>query len=98
MHTAGNDSSPSRLVARTETSTVVAMEILVKVEVIAPVWVLLKFPRSPIDRTPSFVVAKKDAGQTPVNFFGDLIKVHAVSRAGGTFNSEIISIVSVVLD
>ena len=43
----------SGLVARTETGPVVAVEVLVEQEIIAPVRVLLKLPGFPIDRPPT---------------------------------------------
>src|SRR5215471_20010240 len=97
MQHSGDDSSPSGLVASTKASPIVAMEVLVEQDEIAPVRVFLEFLRSSIDRAMPFAVPNKDIGQPSLEFFGHLIQVHLASRSGGTFNGEIISVVGVVL-
>src|SRR6266540_4103129 len=97
MHGAGDDSSPSRLVARAEAGPVVAVEVLVEQEQVAPVRVLLKLARPPVDRPPALAVAEKDAGQPARDLLGDLIQGHAPTGARGTFDRELVAVVTVVV-
>src|SRR6058998_1470091 len=97
MHGAGDDARPSRLVARAEAGPVVAVEVFVEQEIVAPVRVLLKLARSPVDRPPALAVPQEDAGQPARDLLGDLIEGHLPPGARGTFYGEIIPIVTVVL-
>jgi hypothetical protein len=72
MHSAGNDPSPSGLVARREACAVVAMEIFVEENVVVPVRILLELPGSPVDRPPAI------RAQAAV-FFARII-LHDISR------------------
>src|SRR5689334_19882921 len=60
MHEPGDDPGPAGLVARAEAGAVVAVEIFVEVQAVAPVRILLEFPGSAVDGPPSVLVAKED--------------------------------------
>ena len=66
MHAPGDNSGPSGLVARSEAGPVVAMEVLVEEQQIAPVRVFLELRGPSIDRPPPFIVAQKDAASAGV--------------------------------
>src|SRR5262245_43206875 len=97
MHKRGNGPGPARLVAGTKASPVVAVEVLVEQETVAPVWVLLKLPGAPMDRPLAIRGLQKDAGQPARELLGHLIQGQLPSGACGTFDSEIITIVTVIL-
>jgi hypothetical protein len=44
---------------------VVAVEVLVKQEHVAPMWVLLEFLYATVDRTPAIGIAQENARQPP---------------------------------
>src|SRR5271157_6229244 len=72
---AGDDTGPSRLVARTEAGAVVAMEVFVEQQMVAPMGIVLEFVGSPVHRTAAGFVAQKDSGQPIGNFPRDLEQV-----------------------
>src|SRR5260370_13534584 len=76
MHDPGDDPGPSGLVACSEAGPVVTMEVLVEEEVVAPVCVLLKLARSPVDRPPAILVPQKHAGHQAPALLGDLAPPH----------------------
>src|SRR6266481_6101227 len=71
-----HESGPTRLVAGTETRTIVAMEILLEEEVVAPVRIALECVGATVDRPPALVVPQIDSGEAPGNLHGHLKKVH----------------------
>ena len=66
----GDDAGPTRLVASAEASTVVAVEVFVEQQMIAPMRITLKFFGATENRPPVGFVAQKDVGQT----IGDLAR------------------------
>ena len=60
VHGPGDDSGPAGLVAGAEAGPVVAVEILVEQEAIAPVRVRLELPGLSIDRATALLVFQKD--------------------------------------
>src|SRR5262249_52834825 len=92
MHEPGDGPGPSRLVTGAETGPVVAVEILVEQDAIAPVGILLELPSSPIDRPSAVLVLQKGVGQPPSDLLGYLIQVHLPSRAGGTLDGEVVAV------
>src|SRR5437773_10573652 len=62
MHGAGDDARPSRLVARAEAGPVVAVEVFVEQEIVAPVRVRVTPARSPLYGRPALAVPQEDAG------------------------------------
>src|SRR5262245_1513098 len=76
----GNDAGPAGLVAGAQARPVVAVEVFVELQVIAPVRVLLELAGPAEHRPPPLPVAQKDAGQASGQFLGDLVKVHLPPR------------------
>ena len=73
------------------------MEVFVELDAIAPVRILLIFPRAAIDGPAAILVAEENAGQTTRDFFGHLVEVHSSSGAGGTLDRELVTVISVIL-
>src|SRR5262245_18867281 len=69
----GDDASPTRLVAGADAGAVVAMEIFVEQQVIAPVGILLEFLRSTEHRPPAGFIAQEDPGQAIGDLLCDLV-------------------------
>src|SRR4030095_2200973 len=67
-----DEPGPPGLMACTEARTVVALEVLVEQEVVAPVRIGLEHPRVAIHRPACVIVAKKDAAEAACNLFGDV--------------------------
>ena len=74
-----NETRPSCLMASTYSSAVVAMEVLVKENVIAPVWILLELLCIAEHRSLPFLVEEEDAGKTVCNLPSNLEKVHLMT-------------------
>jgi hypothetical protein len=55
--------------ARAEASSVVPVEVFVEQQVIAPMRVLLKSCRFPVNGSPAALITKKDACQSPRELF-----------------------------
>src|SRR5206468_8865178 len=64
MHHAGDDSRPAGLVARAEAGPVVAVEVFVEQQAIAPVRVVLELLGPTVDGTPTVLVAQEHVGQS----------------------------------
>src|SRR6516165_9440783 len=72
MHGPGNDAGPAGLMAGADTGPVVAMEVLVEQDEIAPMRILLELPGSPVHRSPAVLVPQEDAGQPARDLLGHL--------------------------
>src|SRR3982750_4095429 len=72
MHRARDDSRPSGLMAGAEPRAVVAVEVFVEQQQVAPVRVLLELCRRAVDRPAAIRVLGEDAGQPPRNLLGHL--------------------------
>jgi hypothetical protein len=68
----GNGSGPAGLMAGPKSGAIVAMEVLVKQEVIAPMGIFLKLPAAPINRPPAIRVPEKDPSEPTRDLFGHL--------------------------
>src|SRR5215472_17117157 len=97
MHGPRYDPCPSSLVARAETGPVVAVKVLVKEQVVAPVRILLELPGSPKHGPPSILVLQEDAGEPARNLVRHLIKRHLTSGAGRTLDGEVVAVIHVIL-
>src|SRR5207244_7186579 len=86
MHHAGDDSRPAGLVARAEAGPVVAVEVFVEQQAIAPVRVVLELLGPTVDGTPTVLVAQEHVGQSSRDLPGYLIQVHAASGPRGTLH------------
>src|SRR5262245_57058688 len=98
MHSAGDDPGPSRLMTGTDAGAVVAVEVLVEEQEIAPVRILLELLRRSVDRPAPLRVSHEDAGEAARDLLRDPVERHASARARGAFDRERVSVVGVVLD
>ena len=67
---------PAGLVARAEPGAVVAVEVLVEEDVVAPVGIGLELLRAAVDGSPAVLVAQEDAGEPVGDLLGHLEEVH----------------------
>src|SRR6185369_14495496 len=74
-----DESGPARLMARTESRTVVPVEVLVEQDVVAPVRVLLELLRSTVDGPLPISVAHEDRGQSSGDLLGHFEQRHLLS-------------------
>src|SRR6185295_8693294 len=98
VHDAGDDAGPSGLMAGAQARAVVAVEVLVEQEEIAPMRIVLELPDVPVDRPSAILVAQKNAREPAAELFGDLIQGHVPAGARGTFDGETITVVGIVLE
>src|SRR5271166_4669363 len=89
---------PSGLVAGSEASAIIAVEIFVEQYVVSPQRIGLEFLRTSEHRSPAGLVPQKDTFQTIGNFVGHLEQVHQLARAGGTLDLEIVAVIQIVLE
>src|SRR5512135_963866 len=59
----GHEPGPAGLMAGAEPGSVVAVEVFVEEDVIAPVRIALKFLRAAVDGSPALLVAQEDPAQ-----------------------------------
>ena len=76
---AGDDTGPPGLVAGSDAGAVVAMEILVEQQVIAPIGIALKFFGTAENRSPSGFIAQKDRGEAIGDLLCHLEQVHQLA-------------------
>src|ERR1700758_2470876 len=81
MHGPGDGAGPSGLVARAEAGPVVAVEVLVEQDEIAPVRILLELLAPPIYGSPTILAADEDGGEAVRDVGGHLIQVHPTAGA-----------------
>src|SRR5262245_29233767 len=62
MHAPGDGPRPAGLMARAEAGAVVAVEVLVEQDEIAPVRILLELRAPSVDRPPPILAPQEDAG------------------------------------
>jgi hypothetical protein len=75
----GDATGPPGLMTGADAGTVVAVEVLVKQQIVPPVGVVSKFFGPSEDRSTAGFVAQKDAGQPTGDFAGNLEQVHQVT-------------------
>ena len=73
VHRSGNDASPSGLMAGSKPCAIVPVEVLVKQDVIAPVWVFLKLTRSSVHWPLALLIPQENAGQPSRKLLSDLV-------------------------
>lgn len=95
---AGDDTGPAGLMAGAEAGSVVAVEVFVELDVIAPEGIFLEFALAAIDGPRAVFVLEENAGEAAGDFLGDLVEVHLAAGAGGAFDGEVVAIVGVVLE
>ena len=77
-----DEPGPAGLVARAETGAVVAVEVLVEQQQVAPVRIGLEQLGAPEHGAPPALVAQEGRGQAPADLVGHLEQVQLVARAG----------------
>src|SRR5262249_1710393 len=70
---------PSRLVTRPQSCAVIAMEVFMEQNVVAPVRVGLELLGAAVDRPRAFFVTQEDAGEPVGDLLGDLEEVHQLA-------------------
>src|SRR5262249_36239409 len=98
MHGPCNDSGPSGLMTRAQTGAVIAMEVLVEQDQVAPVRVLLELPALAVHRPPPILITQEDAGETARDLLSHLVQGHMLSRARRPLEGDRIAVVHVVLE
>src|SRR6516162_1184563 len=93
----GDDTGPSRLVTGADAGPVVAMEVVVEQQVVAPIGIALKFFRAAKDRAPAGFVAEKDLAQPIGDLLSHLEQIHQPARTCRTLNLEVVSIIGEVV-
>src|SRR5262245_66688430 len=84
--------------AGAEACAIVAVEIFVEEDEVAPMGILLELPGSSVHRPASILVLEEDASQPAREFLSYLIERHASPRTGGTLDGERVAVVHVVLE
>src|SRR5262249_25550227 len=87
---------PSGLMTSAAAATGFAVEIFVKQNEIAPVWIIRVLRGITMTWARSFLVRQKDASQSARKFTRDLLQRHHVSRARRALNFERFTIKEVV--
>src|SRR5439155_26516778 len=70
LHETGNDARPASLMAGAKAGAVVAVEVFVEQDEIAPVRVFLELPRAAVDRPPAILVLEEHVRQPARNLLG----------------------------
>ena len=83
--------------AGSQAGPVVAVEVFVKQQAIAPVRIVLKLAGSSKDGTSSVVIFEEQARQPPRDLLGDLIQVHLPSGSGGALDGKVVAVIAVIL-
>src|SRR6185503_13122175 len=71
MHRAGDDAGPPSLVVCAEAGAVVAVEVFVELETIAPVRIFLELLLASVHRSATVLPLKEHAAQAARDFLGD---------------------------
>src|SRR5262249_39508178 len=83
---------------RSDPGAIVAMKVLVKQNVVAPVRIRLKLLSAAKHGAAAGLVAKKDAGQANTYFSAHLEERHQVPRPGWALDLEVVSVICVELE
>ena len=97
LHQARDEPRPAGLVAGAEARAVVAVEVFVEQDVVAPVRVVLELGDPAIDRPAPLVVAQEDARKPRRELLRHLEQVHHAARTGRAFDLECVAVVEVIL-
>ncbi len=95
MNELRDETGPARLVARTEPCAVVAVEVFVEEDVVAPVRIGLELLRAPIYGSPACHIAREYPGEPCGDFPAHLEKVHLLTRARGTLDGEVVAVIEI---
>ena len=72
----GHDPGPAGLVAGAQPGAVVAVEVLVEQDVVAPVGIGLELLRAAVDGSPAVLVTQEDPGEPVGDLLAHLEEVH----------------------
>ena len=75
----GHEPGPAGLMAGTEARAIIAVEVLVKEDVIAPVGIALELLTAAVDGAPALLVAGEYPGEPVGDLFAHLEEVHHLS-------------------
>src|SRR5258705_12876304 len=89
----GHESCPAGLVTGAQPGTIVAMEVFVEVDVVAPERIVLELFRAAIDGSSAIRVAQENPGEPVGDFPADFEEVHEVAGAGGAFDFEVVAVI-----
>jgi hypothetical protein len=88
---------PAGLVRGAQSGAVVAVEVLVEQDEVAPVRVGLELLRAAVDRAAPVAIDEERGDQTAGQFAGNLGQRHSLPRPGGALDRELVAVVAVVL-
>src|SRR5579883_953511 len=91
LHEFGEQAGPSGLVAGADAAAVVAVEVFVEQDQVAPVGIGLELVEVAEYRAPAVAVAQEQIVQAAREFGGDLPQTHPLAGAGGEFYLEAVS-------
>src|SRR5262249_14768351 len=97
MHDSGDKAGPTGLMTGAEARAIVAVQIFVEQDEIAPVRVILEFPCPAIHRPPAIRVLEEDAGKSAPDLLGHLVEIHSPPGTGWTLDGELIAVVHIIL-
>src|SRR5690349_1998347 len=86
----GDQGRPTRLVARADAPSTVAVEVLVERDQVTPVRIGLELLLLSEDRPPPDAVAQEDAREAPRQLHRDAIQGQELSGAGRAFDQEVV--------
>ena len=83
---------PAGLMAGTNTCPIIAVEVFIEKDQVAPMGVALEFLHASVDRSTSRLVTQENGGQASGKFCRDLFQVQQVAGTGGKLHFERIPI------
>src|SRR5258705_9490572 len=91
----GHESCPTGLVTGAQPGTIVAMEVFIEVDVVAPVRIRLELFRSAVDWSLAMRVAQENPGEPVRDFLADLEEGHEFPGSRGSFDFEVVAVIQV---
>src|SRR5215831_3387616 len=91
LHQLGDDTGPSSLMAGSHSSTRVAVEVFVKQDQVAPMWVGLEPFEIPEHRSAATLVLEEDVRHAARQFSSYVPKGHHLSRSSRKLNFEVVA-------
>src|SRR5215471_7289660 len=88
----GHETTPAGLVCSPQTVAVITMEILVELQIIAPVRILLPHTLMAVDGASAGRIPRKDTNQAIGKAAGDVVWRHHAFPRGGTGNSKLTAV------
>ena len=90
-----NETCPASLVRCTETTTIVAVEVLVEPNIVTEVRVRVEADVPAVERATAVHVAPEDVDDAVLDLFCDFEQVHVVARASRAFDLQLFAVVLV---